>query len=194
MFQRRTPLTFLQNLRQSLWPSMGWTRTLRYYMHRVVRLADTPYRIAGGMAIGASISFTPVVGTHIIQAFIISFVIRTNYLASLIGTIIGNPLTFSFMWYLSYKLGVLVFAWMGMPVALDLPEGITFSQAMYMILNKPFDLILPWMVGGYILAVLTWPLFYVLFFILVKNLKAYQHQRRLKAVHNIACEVTGQEK
>ena len=73
MFQRKSPLTFLQSMRETVWPSMGWIRTAKYMVHRVLRLSDSPYRIAGGMAAGASISFTPIIGTHIVQAFILSF-------------------------------------------------------------------------------------------------------------------------
>jgi|TARA_R110002126_G_scaffold13118_7_gene57206 uncharacterized protein (DUF2062 family) len=192
MFQRKNPLTFLQSTREALWPSMGWLRTLRYMMCRILRLSDSPYRIAGGMAMGASISFTPIVGTHILQAFLFSFFIRTNYFAAMIGTVVGNPWTFPFMWYVSYQLGVAIFALFGMPVALDLPEGLTLWQSVDMALHQPLDLFLPWMVGGYMLAALTWPVFFVVFFILVQRIKHMQRRRRLKSLHNAAVEVTGQ--
>lgn len=194
MFQRRDPLSALQSVREAIWPSMGWVRTLKYMLFRILRLSDTPYRIAGGMAMGASISFTPIIGTHILQAFALSFVIRANYFASLVGTVIGNPWTFPFMWYLSYKLGVMIFALFGMTVALNLPEGITIMQSIEMALNNPLDLFLPWMVGGYVLAALTWPLFFIIFLVLVKRLKKFQKQRRLSRIHKVAQEVTGQKK
>jgi len=192
MFQRKNPLTFLQSARESLWPSMGWLRTVRYMACRIIRLSDTPYRIAGGMAIGASLSFTPIVGTHILQALAVSFFIRANYFAALVGTIIGNPWTFPFMWYLSYKLGVAVFSQFGFTVALDLPEGITLWQSVDMALHQPFALFVPWVVGGYMLAALTWPVFFVVFFIAVKRIKDLQRRRRLKSLHKAAVEVTGQ--
>ena len=192
MFQRKNPLTFLQSTREALWPSMGWLRTLRYMACRIIRLSDTPYRIAGGMAMGASISFTPIVGTHILQAFAFSFCIRANYFAALVGTIIGNPWTFPFMWYLSYKLGVAVFSLFGMSVALNLPDGITLWQSVDMALHQPLALFVPWVVGGYMLAALTWPVFFVVFFIAVKRIKNIQRRRRLKSLHKAAVEVTGQ--
>jgi uncharacterized protein (DUF2062 family) len=193
MFQRRRPLTPRQNLRELLWPSMGWGRVIKYMLRRIMRLSDSPARIARGLALGGSLSFSPIVGTHILQALAVSYVMRANYLGAAIGTIIGNPWTFPFMWYASYKLGVLIFALFGMEVAVNLPEGITFWVAVDMALHQPFELFVPWMVGGYVLAALTWPVFFVVFLILIKRLKYFQHIRRLKRVHKVAKEITGQD-
>lgn len=193
MFKRKTPLTVMQTIREALWPSMGWLRTLKYYVFRILRLSDSPYRIAGGMAMGASISFTPIVGTHILQAFALSFIIRANYFASMVGTVIGNPWTFPFMWFLSYQLGVFIFSMFGMNVALNMPEGLSLAQSLEMVANNPLDLFLPWMVGGYILAALTWPVFFVLFLFMVRKIKDYQKKRRIQKIHKVAQEVTGQQ-
>jgi uncharacterized protein (DUF2062 family) len=172
---------------------MGWVRVIKYMLRRILRLSDSPPRIARGMALGASLSFSPIIGTHILQALAVSYVMRANYLGAAIGTIIGNPWTFPFMWYASYKLGVLIFTFFGMEVALSLPEGITFWVAVDMALHQPFELFVPWMVGGYVLAALTWPVFFVVFLILIKRLKYFQQMRRLKRVHKVAKEITGQD-
>lgn len=192
MFQRKSPLTLLQSMRETVWPSMGWGRTVKYVTHRILRLSDSSYRIAGGMATGASISFTPIVGTHIFQAFILTFCLRANYFASAVGTIIGNPWTFPFMWWLSYHVGVALFSLFGLHVALDMPDGISFTESVTMALHNPMDLFLPWLVGGYLLAALTWPVFFLVFFVLVRRLKTFQKMRRIKTLHKIALEITGQ--
>jgi hypothetical protein len=193
MFQRKSPLTFLQSMRETVWPSMGWIRTAKYMVHRVLRLSDSPYRIAGGMAAGASISITPIIGTHIVQAFILSFCLRANYFASLVGTVIGNPWTFPFMWWLSYHLGVATFSLFGLHVALDMPEGLTVMESVNMALHNPMDLFLPWLVGGYMLAALTWPVFFVVFLFLVRHLKQFQKKRQVKTIHKVARQLTGQD-
>ena len=89
MFQRRNPRTILQNLKELFWPSMGWVRAFQYTKHRVIRLSDSTHNIALGLAIGAAISFTPILGTHFIQAGFIAYVVRCNFIAALIGTFIG---------------------------------------------------------------------------------------------------------
>lgn len=62
------------------------------------RLKGTPYSIAAGFACGVAISFTPFIGFHLILAAITAWIIRGNVVSSAIGTLIGNPWTFPFIW------------------------------------------------------------------------------------------------
>ena len=116
MFKRREPLTILQKLREFFWPSMGWGRSLSHFKHRVLRLSDTPRNIALGLAIGAGVSFSPIMFTHFIQGGILSFILRANIPAAIIGTAVGNPWTFPFIWWASLELGSEIFTAIGMPV------------------------------------------------------------------------------
>ena len=65
---------------------------------RLKRLGGTPYSIAAGFACGVAISFTPFIGFHLILAAITAWIIRGNVVSSAIGTLIGNPWTFPFIW------------------------------------------------------------------------------------------------
>ena len=65
---------------------------------RLKRLQGTPYSIATGFACGVAISFTPFIGFHMILAALTAWLIRGNIIASAIGTIVGNPWTFPFIW------------------------------------------------------------------------------------------------
>ncbi len=87
---------------------MGPGRVLRYYRHRVVRMPGTAYAIAGGFAWGAAVSFTPFVGLHFILAGIGAWATRCGIVASAVGTAVGNPWTFPFIWALTYNVGVLL--------------------------------------------------------------------------------------
>lgn len=64
--------------------------------------------MAAGVAAGALASFTPFVGFHFIIAFFIAFFIGGNMLAAALGTSVGNPLTFPFMWTANFKVGSLI--------------------------------------------------------------------------------------
>lgn len=114
MFQRREPKTLFKKFCDFMWPSIGWQRSLLYVKHRVVRLSDSTHKVAGGLAIGVSISFTPLVGTHFIQAAGLSFFLRFNMLAAIIGTFVGNPWTFPFMWWISIVTGTHIFNALGL--------------------------------------------------------------------------------
>jgi len=98
IFGRRQKLTRLQRLGRLMWPRMGWRRLGKYYSFRVKRLPGTPYSIACGFACGAAVSFTPFIGFHFILGALIAWAMRGNILASAIGTAVGNPWTFAFIW------------------------------------------------------------------------------------------------
>ena len=76
-----------------------------YLFRRITRLSGTPHNIAAGVSCGVAISFTPFVGFHLLGAFLLSLLVRGNYLAAAVGTLVGNPWTFPFMWIASYKVG-----------------------------------------------------------------------------------------
>ena len=103
---------------------MGWERTLAYWIHRIRRLPGSVYSISAGIAFGASISFTPFVGLHLVLAGLLAWIFRANLLASAIGTLVGNPWTFPFIWLWIYQLGV----WMGMPGVTDDLQQLEFSK------------------------------------------------------------------
>lgn len=105
VFRRRTPRTHLQTLTEAFWPRGGWSRAFRYVRHRVRRLPDDPRRIARGVAAGVFSSFTPLFGLHFISAVIAAWVVRGNVLAALLGTLVGNPITFPIIAIVSMKLG-----------------------------------------------------------------------------------------
>jgi uncharacterized protein len=108
VFRRRQPLTFLRSLRGFLWPRTGWRRAFVYYLKRLTRLSGTPHTIAAGFACGVMISFTPFVGLHILLGCLLALIVRGNFLAVAVGTLVGNPWTFPFIWLAGYELGKFV--------------------------------------------------------------------------------------
>jgi uncharacterized protein (DUF2062 family) len=92
-------------LRGWLWPDIGWRRLGIYLVKRVTRLPGTPHSIAAGLACGTAISFTPFIGLHTLLSVLLSFLVRGNYLAAIIGTLVGNPWTFPVIWLVTYQAG-----------------------------------------------------------------------------------------
>lgn len=105
MFSRRYPAKLSQRMRDLVWPRTGLQRAWRYLWHRLKRLQQNPHSVALGFAIGVFVSFTPFFGLHLLLCVGFSFLLRVSILASLIGQVIGNPLTLPFIWLTSYKLG-----------------------------------------------------------------------------------------
>lgn len=167
---------------------------MKYVQLRVIRLSDSTSNVAAGLAIGAAISFTPLVGTHFIQAAGFAYLTRRNMMAAVIGTFVGNPWTFPFMWWAAMSFGSFLFGLFGLPADVALPEEVSFSILIDLIMNQPLRLFLPWLVGGYLLGLLSCLPSYFIFYYLVKGAKAARAKARLMRVHKVAKEVTGQKR
>jgi uncharacterized protein (DUF2062 family) len=109
MFRRRHKLHPADWVLNLVWPRIGWRRSWAYWLHRMERLPGSDYSLSVGFAFGAAMSFTPFVGFHFVLAALSAWLCRANILASAIGTAVGNPWTFPFIWIWIYNLGI----WMG---------------------------------------------------------------------------------
>lgn len=193
MFKRRKPRSPLGHAREIFWPSMGWVRAIKYARHRVVRLSDSTHKIAAGLAVGAAMSFSPLVGLHFLQTAIVCYILRFNILASFIGTAVGNPWTFPFIWWASYTLGSYIFGLFGWSGAADLPDEMTLGILWEIIKTQPMQIFLPWMLGGYLIGFAVWFPAYFAFYPMVKAGRAARRRVRLKRMHAAAKELTGQQ-
>lgn len=181
LFDRRHKPTIGGRARDVLWPRSGWRRAYRYLAHRVRRMPGTPYAIAAGFACGAAISMTPFPGFHFVLSAFLAWAIGASILSSAIGTAVGNPWTFPFIWIWIYKSG----NWMlGRTDALADHE-ITLSY----LFNHPLDVLLPMLVGSLPTACVVWVVF---FFPVRRMVESYQiHRRHKLARRAVADQVPG---
>mgnify|MGYP000684032436 CR=1 FL=1 len=184
MFRRRIKPTSFERIRNVLWPRGGWRRSSRYFAHRVARLPGTPYSIASGFAIGAAVSFTPFIGFHFVLSALFSILTRSNLVASLLGTIVGNPWTFPFIWIATYELGsnVLYNASDGVP-----KDTLSFSY----LIDNIGDVLIPMILGGAILSIIIFPLVYFPLRLMIQRFRDSRfakRQRRAKLQRQKAAE------
>ncbi len=196
MFSRRKELPLWARLKGWLWPAMGWRRLLVYFFKRLTRLTGTPHSIALGVACGAAVSFTPFVGFHIVLSILLAVLLRGHAIAAVVGTVVGNPWTFPFIWLLTYKVGQII---LGSAEAAPWPAVTLFKHVMVDLSNLIWPtltgnvsweaikallvdlraLIWPMAIGSIPLAILAGVAIY---FPLVRVVAAYQaaRQRRLE--------------
>ena len=172
---------------------MGWKRAFKYTSLRVSRLSDSSHKIAIGLALGMAVSFSPIVGTHFLQVFFLAWLFRANVVAALIGTFAGNPWTYPFIWWGSIKFGAFLIGVFGLPAADTLPAYVDFSVLLHLIAHEPLRVFLPWMLGGHVLAVISFFPAYMIYYRLVGAAKAARSRARIRKVHKVAREVTGQK-
>jgi uncharacterized protein (DUF2062 family) len=105
MFNSRENRGWRKAMIDFVWPRRGFRNAWNYRMLRLSRMRVCPHRLSLGFAAGAFASFTPLIGLHFILALVLALVVRGNVLASAVGTVVGNPVTFPFIWLATYQLG-----------------------------------------------------------------------------------------
>ncbi len=127
------------------------------------------YAISSGFACGSMVSFTPLLGLHFILAVIFAYLIRGNIIAALIGTVVGNPITFPFIWGMIYKIGTIVTT----IKHVDHNNEINFD----MIADQTYEIFFPMLVGGIIIAPFIWVITYFIIFSFITSYKKRKNKK-----------------
>jgi len=139
---------------------MRLQKYIRLLIMKVYRIRDFPEAVAIGLAWGISISFTPLLGFHLIICFLGTFLMRGNLIAATVGSVIGNPWTFPFFFYISYKLGLLF----------SYPALDNYEFKIKFLMDNFQNLFLPTLVGSLPIAIVVW-------FIIFKTTKYFLEKR-----------------
>ena len=106
-------------------------------------------------------------------SYFFAFLIRGNVIASLIGTFIGNPLTFPFIWSLIYNIGIFITS----KNQLILNSEISID----MILNQTYEIFIPMLIGG---AIISFPIWLITFLVTYSFVSSYKKSKAKKKLHN----------
>lgn len=192
VFKRRDRKPVLRGLWELVWPKGGWGRAAQYVRHRLSRLPDPPERIARGIWAGVFTTFTPFYGFHFVIAGFLALIFRGNFIAALLSTFFGNPLTYVPIGVVSLTTG----HWMlGSEMQLDVEESLAqkFGDAAQELFANLWtyvaggerdwgelhlfwnDVFYPYMIGGILPGILTATIAY---YVSLPLIRAYQHRRR----------------
>jgi len=119
-----------------------------------------------GIAFGAAVSFTPFIGFHFALAALLTWSIGGNILASAIGTVVGNPWTFPFIWIWCYRLG----SWMLGSGHVELPADLSLS----FIFDNPWRVLLPMFLGSLPTGLVAW---IAVYWPVRRMVEGYHHRR-----------------
>lgn len=171
IFGRKNKPELSEKIRVFLWPRRSWVRSGKYFVKRILRLSGSPYMIAAGVAAGVFTSFTPFLGFHFIISWVIAFLIGGNLLAAALGTAIGNPITFPFIWGATYSVGSVI---TGQKIVHSEVGNLKAS-----LLSESFSTIWPTIKVMTVGAVPIGLAFALLFYFIVRKAAlAYQHRRK----------------
>ena len=177
LFKRRKPLSLFEKLSRIFRPHKGYSRVIKYLKKRFYRMTESNYSMAMGFTCGAMLSFTPFVGFHFILAGFIAYSINASILMAAIGTLIGNPWTFPFMWWASLKLG----KWVLRYTALDNLEQASEIQT---IVADIYTIIIPWIVGSFLITFILGPPTFFLMYWSIKTLRKRFYKKLQKKGYN----------
>ena len=188
------------------YPRGGWARAFEYVKLRLNRLPGSPEQIARGIWAGVFASFTPFFGLHFLLSALIAVILRGNILAALLGTFIGNPLTYVPIAWVGIQSGHMI---LGTRPERGIGDafGQKFVQAggdlwynfMAFITGRPTDwthigpfwddIFLPFMLGGAICGAVVATLVY---YLAVPVIRAFQIRRRAKLRKKLAARTVKQ--
>ncbi len=173
---------------------LGWLRMGRYRWLRVLRIPDSPQRIARGVFMGTLVAFSPLFGLHFFLAPALAWMVGGSILASIAAVFICNPFTFPAIAYTSFSLGSVLVGdnpdltedsavamtvsglkeiWLNL-VALFTPETANWDSVSEVVRN----VFVPYLVGGAVLGLVCGAVFG---WVTYRLIAAYQRRRR-KAV------------
>lgn len=200
VFKRRERRGILRTMGELFYPRGGWARAIEYVKKRLQRLPGTPETIARGVFAGVLVSFSPLLGLHMILAAVIALSIRGSVIAALLATFIGNPITYPLITLISLRLGNFLLglppwrekkysvAEMFVDAGDDLYQNFLamFTEALADwsgILEFWHVIFLPFLAGGLILGVTAATLSYV---VMVPLIRVYQNRRKGRIAAKLA--------
>jgi hypothetical protein len=155
---------------------MDLRRLFRYHWLKFRRLQDDPRKIAGGMALGVFIAFTPTIPFHMVGALALAAVLRVSPVSAFLGIQICNPLTIPAIYLAAYKVGQFLL-YRGKPLVF--PETFSFDAWFCVLWQGGVAL----QVGGVILAV---PPAIVSYFLTLWIVQRYRRRKAAKALSVLA--------
>ena len=155
---------------------MALRRVLRYHWLKFRRLQDDPRKIAGGMALGIFIAFTPTIPFHMVGALTLAALLRVSPVSAFLGIQICNPLTIPAIYLAAYKVGQFLL-YRGKPLVF--PETFSFKAWVDVLWQGGVAL----QVGGVILAI---PPAIVSYFLTLWIVQRYRRRKAAKAPRVLA--------
>ena len=131
--------------------SINLKRASLFYFLKLLRVKDSQDKLAIGFACGSMVSFTPFIGFHFFLAVIFAYLLRGNIVASLIGTFIGNPFTFPFIWIFIYKVGNIFF---------KNDQNFSLELTFQSLFDQGYDILIPMLIGSLIVSIPIWLISY----------------------------------
>jgi uncharacterized protein (DUF2062 family) len=160
-----------------------FSRQLRYYYWKFIRLKGSPNDLALGIALGIFSGLLPVVPFQTALAIFLAIVFGGSKITAALGTWISNPLNWYLVYYLDYRIGAAI---LGLSeknrgfasVMAAIRHGEEGMALVRKVLGSGGSIIAAFVLGGIILGLLVAPLSYPVFLKVFRTIQTWRETRR----------------
>jgi uncharacterized protein (DUF2062 family) len=146
------------------------------FLGRLLKLDDTPQRVALAFAIGVALAFSPLLGLHTLLGLMVAFIFGLNRVAILVGLFVNNPWTLVPI----YGAAAYVGGWLiGFPASAALPDfgwQQLWRSSFWLQLVQQWRILKPVLVGSAILSVASAILSYMLALYILQKARSRRTQ------------------
>jgi uncharacterized protein (DUF2062 family) len=141
-------------------------RQIRAFYERFISLKGEPQALSAGLAMGVFVGVTPTIPFHTALIVILGLLFKLNMTAAYLGSwLISNPLTIPFFYFTQYELGRVLLGMTRCSFALT-------DYSLPALLDLGWQILLPLLVGGIVMAPFIAAAAYVISHRLLKALRA----------------------
>ncbi len=124
---------------------------VKSYYYQLILARENPKRIAKGIAIGVLIAFSPLLGIHTILCIALALIFRASKSAAILGSFLCNPITFPFILFIDYEVGILICKIFKM----NYTHYIISDFKNFHILEQGLELLVPMLIGSVIVGIIA---------------------------------------
>ena len=164
---------------------MKFSRRIRYYCLRFVRLRGDPADLALGIAFGIFAGMMPIMPFQIALAVTLAIFFKGSKITAAIGTWVSNPLNWYFLYFYSYKVGAFILGLSAKnkgfaSVMESMPYSDETTAVVVKFLSAGSNIIAAFLIGGFVMGSVAAVPSYFIFLKIFRTVRDWRERRRIR--------------
>lgn len=164
---------------------MRFSRQVRYFYLRFIRLRGKPHELALGIAFGIFAGMMPIMPFQIALAVTLALLFKGSKITAALGTWVSNPLNWYFLYFYSYKTGASILGIAGKSkifssVMASMRQGEEAMAIIAKIAGAGGSMVAAFVVGGLIMGFAAAVPSYFIFLRLFQLIRQWRRERRAR--------------
>jgi uncharacterized protein (DUF2062 family) len=162
---------------------LKFSRQIKYYYIRFIRLRGDPHELALGMAFGIFTGMMPIMPFQMALSVGLALLFKGSKITAALGTWVSNPLNWYFLYYFSYKLGACVLGIHGHSAMFSsIMMGIRLGEDSMIIVERILAagglMVTAFLVGGLIMGAAVSIPSYFIFLYVFRRIRVWRESRK----------------